>query len=109
MECWIEPYTPSWFARQFRYDQLYVGNANPELGVRGTLFEGPRAWFYSIAGGTGTSFSLPSPQPKLLCSLNFGCWFYMATDIKVPSSFLINLGEGRIDVPLGMSDVGART
>src|SRR3954463_12512924 len=66
MECWIEPYTPSRFARQFRYDQLYVGNPNSDLATRGTLLEGARAWFYSIAGGTRVTFSLPSSQPKLL-------------------------------------------
>src|SRR4051812_34416107 len=40
MECWIEPYTPSRFARQFGYDQLYVGNPNSDLAARGTLLEG---------------------------------------------------------------------
>src|SRR3954465_12091460 len=29
MECWVEPYTPSRFTRQFGYDQLYIGNPNP--------------------------------------------------------------------------------
>src|SRR4051812_17898274 len=36
MECWIVPYTLSRFARQFGYDQLYVGNPNSDLTVRGT-------------------------------------------------------------------------
>src|SRR4051812_15580574 len=70
MECWIEPYTPSRFARQFGYDQLYVGSVNPDLSTRGTLLEGTRAWFYTIVGGTEASFSLPSSQHKLLCSMN---------------------------------------
>src|SRR5436190_5972216 len=34
MECWIESYTPSWFARQFEYDQLYVGNPKSELTIQ---------------------------------------------------------------------------
>src|SRR4051812_12937520 len=97
MECWIEPYTPSRFARQFGYNQLYAGNLNSELTVRGTLLESARTWFYSIAGGTEVTFSLPSSQPKLLCSLNFGCWFLAATSVEVPLSFLTNLGEGGTD------------
>ena len=27
--CYLEPYIPSHFARQFAYDQLYVDNPNP--------------------------------------------------------------------------------
>src|SRR3954465_14593254 len=107
MECWIEPYTPSRFARQFGYDQLYVGNPNSDLTAWGTLLEGARAWFYSVVGGTGITFSLPSLQPKLLCSLNFGCWFLAATGVGIPSSFLINLGEGGTDTLMGAPEVGA--
>src|SRR5438270_505676 len=40
MECWIEPYTPLRFTRQFGFDQLFVGNPNSDLTVRGTLLEG---------------------------------------------------------------------
>src|SRR3954463_8775470 len=107
MECWIEPYTPSRFARQFGYDQLYVGNPNSELTVQGTLLEGARAWFYSVAGGTGFTFSLPSLQPKLLCSLNFGCWFLAARGVKVPPSFLTNLGESSTGALAGAASAGA--
>src|SRR4051812_34650725 len=107
MECWIEPYTPSRFACQFGYDQLYVGNANPELSTQGTLLEGARAWFYSIAGGTGALFPNPSSRPKLLCSLNFCCLFLMAINIEVPSLFLTGLGEGGTGAPMEASSVGA--
>ena len=31
-DCYLEPYLPSCFAKQFGYDQLYVGNPNPRLG-----------------------------------------------------------------------------
>src|SRR3954463_13971512 len=106
-ECWIEPYTPSRFARQFGYDQLYVGSPNSDLVAQGTLLEGARAWFYSIAGGTGATFSLPSSRPRLLCSLNFGCRFLAATGVGIPPSFLINLGEGGTDTPMGTPEVGA--
>src|SRR3954463_563798 len=108
MECWIEPYTPSQFARQFGYDQLCVGNPNSELTIQGTLLEGARAWFYSITGGTGVTFLLPSSQPKLLCSLNFGCWFLAATGVEVPPLFLTNLGEGGTDALTGAPTVDAR-
>src|SRR3954469_5728299 len=107
-ECWVEPYTPSRFARQFGYDQLYVGNPNLDLAAQGTLLEGARAWFYSIAGGTGVTFSLPSSQPKLLCSLNFGCWLLAATGVKVPSPFLTNLGEGGTGALAGAASASAR-
>src|SRR4051812_11108535 len=100
MECWIEPYTPSRFARQSGYDQLYVGNPNSDLAAQGTLLEGARAWFYSIAGGTAVTFSLPSSQPKLLWSLNFGCWFLAATIVGTPPSFLPNLGEDGTDMSM---------
>jgi len=41
--CMIESYMPSCFARQFGYDQLYVGNPNTGLRFSGNLFEGARA------------------------------------------------------------------
>src|SRR3954467_1588537 len=107
MECWIEPYTPSRFARQFGYDQLYVGNPNSDLAVRGTLLEGARAWFYSIAGGIRATFLLPSSRHKLLCSLNFGCWFLAATGVGIPPLFLLHLGEGGTDTLMGAPEVGA--
>src|SRR5436190_11965350 len=100
MECWIEPYTPLRFARHFGYDQLYIGNPNSDLAARGTSLEGARAWFYSTAGGIGVTFSLPSLQSKLLCSLNFGGWFLAATGVEVPPSLLTNLGEGGTDAQM---------
>ena len=35
----IEPYLRSRFARQFGYDQLYMGNPNTGLHFSGNLFE----------------------------------------------------------------------
>jgi len=57
--CTIKPYMPSRFARQFGYDQLYVGNPNTGLRFSGNLFEGTRAWYFNVVGGTGATFSLP--------------------------------------------------
>src|SRR4051812_14626877 len=37
MDCWLHPYTPSRFARQLGYNQIFAGNANPKLSIRGTL------------------------------------------------------------------------
>ena len=47
---------PSHFARQFGYDQLYVGNPNTGLRFSDNLFEGARAWYYSVAEETGAIF-----------------------------------------------------
>ena len=38
--CYLEPYVPSRFARQFGYDQLYVGNPNSDLAFMGSLIDG---------------------------------------------------------------------
>src|SRR5438270_7347841 len=109
MECWIEPYTPSRFVSQFGYDQLYVGNPNSDLAVRGTLLEGARAWFYSTAGGTGATFFLPSSLPKLLCSLNFSCWFLAAMGVDIPPLSQPNLGEDGTDMSMGALEGGGES
>jgi len=38
--CYWEPFVPSHFARQFGYDQLYVGNPNVNLAFMGSLIDG---------------------------------------------------------------------
>jgi len=38
--CYLEPYVPSRFARQFGYNQLYVGNPNASLAFMGSLIDG---------------------------------------------------------------------
>jgi len=40
--CYLEWYVPSWFARQFGYDQLYVGNPNTNMAFMGSLIDGAR-------------------------------------------------------------------
>ena len=77
---------PCRFARQFGYDQLYVGNPNPYLRFCGGLFEGSRAWHYSVAGGTRAVFTLPYKMPNFI-SLGFCMWYFIAN--KVPE-FRIN-------------------
>ena len=47
--CNLEPYVPGRFARQFGYDQLFVGNPNINLAFMGILIDGARAWRYFIA------------------------------------------------------------
>ena len=69
--CTIEPYIPSHFARQFGYDQLYIGNPNANLSFKRNLFEGARAWNCSVAGGTKAVFSLPHKMPNCYTSLSF--------------------------------------
>ena len=76
--CTIEPYMPSHFAWQFGYDQLYVGNPNTGLRFSCNLFEGARAWYYSVAEGTGVVFSLPHRTPNCYTSLSFCMWYFIA-------------------------------
>jgi len=74
---------PSRFARQFGYDQLYIGNPNADLSFSGNLFEGARAWYYSVAGGTKTIFSLPHKMPNCYTSLSFCTWYSLASKMPV--------------------------
>jgi hypothetical protein len=60
---------PNRFARQFGYDQLYVGNPSKILKFAGNLFDGARAWYFFIAGGTGVTFALPERTLKFLCHI----------------------------------------
>jgi len=66
--CTIEPYMLSRFARQFGYDQLYVGKPNSGLRFSSNLFEGTWAWYYSVAGGTRAVFTLPHMMPNCYTS-----------------------------------------
>ena len=86
--CTIEPYMPNRFARQFSYDQLYIGNPNADFSFSGNLFEGARAWYYSVAGGTKAIFSLPHKTPNCYTSLSFCTWYSLAS--KMPG-FSINV------------------
>jgi len=81
--CTIEPYMSSHFARQFDYDQLYVGNPNTGLRFSDNLFEGARAWYYSMAGGTRATFSLPHRTSNCYTSLNFCTWYFISS--RVPN------------------------
>jgi len=58
--CLLEPYVPCRFARQFGYDQLYVGNPNTKLCSEGSLIDGARAWRHFVMGCTGARFCMPS-------------------------------------------------
>ncbi|ONK73232.1 uncharacterized protein A4U43_C04F28720 [Asparagus officinalis] len=64
-QCFIEPYLPCRFARQFGYDQLYVGNPRQQLRTHGGLVDGLRAWLWTVTGCTGAKFSLPSSERQL--------------------------------------------
>ena len=80
-KCVIEPYMPSRFARQFGYDQLYVGNPNPALAQIGNLCEGARAWYFFSAGGTHAQFTLPHSSPGCSAVMDFRQWFAEASQI----------------------------
>jgi len=69
--------------RQFGYDQLYIGNPNTGLRFNGNLFEGARAWYYSVARGTGAVFGLLHKMPNYYVSLGFCTWYFITS--RVPS------------------------
>lgn len=79
--------------------------------MQGSLFDGARAWFYSIVEETGVSFIIPFSQPSFCCCLSFFCWFLTASGSK-PLAFLMahlekGIHQGDEGVPMGASDVRA--
>jgi len=72
---------PCRFARQFDYDQLYVGNPNPSPRFSGNLFEGARAWYYSVTEGTRAAFTLSHKTPNSYASFGFCIWYFMANNM----------------------------
>jgi len=57
------------------------------FGFSENLFEGARAWYYSVAGGTGAVFTLPHKTPNSYASFGFCSWYFMANQVP---SFGIN-------------------
>ena len=53
---YLELYLPSYFARQFDYDQLYIGYLNPRLGYVRSLIDDARAWGTSLPAARGPDF-----------------------------------------------------
>ncbi|XP_020251034.1 uncharacterized protein LOC109828452, partial [Asparagus officinalis] len=78
--CHIEPYLPCRFARQFGYDQLYVGNPSRSLRVEGGLVDGVRAWLWTMVGCTGAQFALPSYKRKPMITFLSCKWFLSADE-----------------------------
>ena len=76
--CYIEPYLPCRFARQFGYDQLYVGNPSRCLKVEGGLVDGVRAWLWTMAGCTEARFALPSYKRKPMITFLSCKWLLSA-------------------------------
>ena len=79
--CSIEPYLSNWFACQFRYDQLYVGNPNLGLHFSGNLHEGERAWYFDVVGGTEARFNLPQKTTNSYTSLGYCAWYMIADSV----------------------------
>ena len=79
---------PSWFARQFGYDQCYVGNPSHRLSYEGSLIDNTQGWYWYIAGCTGAKFVLPQREPALRTSLAYCKWHKAANTF--PSGY--NLG-----------------
>jgi hypothetical protein len=85
--CRMEPYMPCRFARQFGYDQCYIGNPNDRLSYEGSLIDGARGWYWYIAGCTGAKFSLPSREPALRMSLAYCKWHRAANTFSTGYNF----------------------
>jgi len=92
--CYLEPYVPSRFARQFGYDQLYVGNPNLDLAFMGSLIDGARAWRFFTASGTGARLRTPLRDPNLLTTLCFCQWY--TTSNSTPLGFKANSSGVRL-------------
>ena len=86
--CYLEPYVPSQFARQFGYDQLYIGNPNTNLAFMGSLIDGARAWRFYIAGCTEARLCMSLRTPNLQTTLRFCQWY--RTSNSTPTRFSIN-------------------
>ena len=69
--CYLEQYVPSSFARQFRYDQLYISNPNISLAFMWSLIDGARAWRYFIAGCIEARMCMLLRTSNLLMTLGF--------------------------------------
>ena len=78
--CTIEPYFPSRFARQFGYDQLYVGNSNLGLRFRGNLYERTRAWYFNGWRNRG-QIQPPQKVPNSYASLRFCAWYVIENSV----------------------------
>lgn len=72
--CELLSYFLSQFARQFIYDELYIGNPCRALAHKGNIVDGARAWRHFIMASTGTSFQMPTKDPSLLMTLAFSQW-----------------------------------
>lgn len=74
-ECLVEPYMSCKFTYQLSYYQFYADSPNPNLQLMGSLLEGARVWYYSVARGTHASFGHPLAEPSLHWALGFCQWF----------------------------------
>ena len=79
--CSIKPYLSNWFACQFGYDQLYVGNPNLGLHFSGNLYEGERAWYFNVVGGKEARFNVPQKTLNSYTGLGFCAWYVIAYSV----------------------------
>ena len=45
------------------------------LQTAGNVFDGARAWFYSVVGCTGATFKLPERTPNSYTTLGYCTWY----------------------------------
>ena len=104
--CYLKPYVPSRFARQFGYDQLYVGNPNACLAFMGSLIDCTRAWRYFIVSCTETRLCMPIKTSNLLTTLGYYQW-YKASNSN-PSEFNIHSSGIKLIFKWGQSSIRGR-
>jgi len=54
---------------------------NLGLRFRGNLYEGARAWYINMAGGTEARFNLPQKVPNSYANLLFCAWYIIANSV----------------------------
>lgn len=87
-KCFLEPYLPRRFVRQFSFDQRYVGNPNPKLNYQANLIDDARSWRQFVTGCSGAMFHMPECTSSLRTSLGY-CTWYFASNTE-PQDFKIN-------------------
>ena len=58
-----------------------MGNLNLGLHFNGNLYEGARAWYFNVVGGTEARFNLSQKVPNSYVSLRFCAWYVISDSV----------------------------
>ena len=58
-----------------------MGNSNLGLRFSGNLYEGARAWYFSVARETEARFNLSQKVPNSFTNLKFYAWYVIADPV----------------------------